>query len=205
MRAGRPRAARSRRIAARAAVRPGPIHQRGGRPLHPSRRELRPPPSGLDRMAGPPGSERGSPGCRRHGAERALPPTARHTPRQGAAPAKRAPPDGWPTGQRGRALTRPLPPRGARARSRAAAGGTRGVATRVPAVPAERCGASTRQQLLTILMRLHHLSDGAYKGKSKSFLLQAPLLLVATPCVVSNFHTISCKIKGHILKFLSEI
>jgi len=33
-------------------------------------------------------------------------------------------------------------------------------------------------------MRLHHLSDGAHKDKSKSFLLQAPLLLVATPCVV---------------------
>ena len=60
-------------------------------------------------------------------------------------------------------------------------------------------------QVAILPMRLHHLSGGAHKDKSKSFLLQAPLLLVATPCVVSNFHTISCKIKGHILKFIWNI
>ena len=152
MRAGRARTARSRRVAARATLRPGPIHQHGGRPLHPSRRELRPPPSGLHRTPGPLGSERGSSGGRCHRAGRALPPAVRHVPQQGAATARRAPPDGWHIGQRARAHTRPVAPRGARARSRAAAGATRSVATRVPAVPAERCGASTRQQLLTILI-----------------------------------------------------
>ena len=118
MRAGRPRAARSRRVAARAAVRPGPIHQRSGRPFHPSRRELPPPPAGLHRTPSPPGSERGSSRGRCHRAEHALPPAAQHAPQRGAAAASRAPPDGWSTGQRARAITRPLAPHGARARSR---------------------------------------------------------------------------------------